>query len=54
MVLSAFFWGFLIDTLGRQQLLFYGLLLSGIVEFSSGLVQRFWVLVVIKFFSGLM
>lgn len=54
MVSSAFLWGFLIDTLGRQKLLFYGLLLSGIMEFSSGLAQKFWVLVVLKFFSGIM
>lgn len=54
MVSSAFLWGFLIDTLGRQQLLFYGLLFGAITEFSSGLVQRYWVLVVLKFFSGVM
>jgi len=52
MVSSAFVWGFLIDTLGRQKLLFYGILLSGIMEFLSGLVQRFWVLVILKFFCG--
>ncbi|KAL5242741.1 hypothetical protein ACI65C_010151 [Semiaphis heraclei] len=52
MVSSAFVWGFLIDTLGRQKLLFYGILLSGIIEFLSGLVQRFWVLVILKFFCG--
>ncbi|XP_025199407.1 solute carrier family 22 member 4-like isoform X1 [Melanaphis sacchari] len=52
MVSSAFVWGFLIDTLGRQKLLFYGILLSGIMEFLSGFVQRFWVLVVLKFFCG--
>ncbi|VVC38180.1 Hypothetical protein CINCED_3A016238 [Cinara cedri] len=52
MMLSSFLWGFLIDTLGRQKLFFYGLLFTAILEFCSGLAQQFWSFIFLKILCG--
>nr|CAD7414189.1 unnamed protein product [Timema cristinae] len=54
MICSAFLWGFLSDTLGRQKLLVVGFFLDATCGFISSLSQNFGVLVVFRFFSGFM
>lgn len=54
MLLSSFLWGFLIDTMGRQKLLFYGLLFTAIFELLSGLAQQFWTFIILKIVCGFM
>ncbi|KDR24109.1 synaptic vesicle glycoprotein 2B isoform X2 [Zootermopsis nevadensis] len=52
MVLGAFFWGFLSDTLGRQKLLLTGYYLLTALIIASSFSQAFWILGVFKFVGG--
>ncbi|XP_063226465.1 synaptic vesicle glycoprotein 2B-like isoform X2 [Bacillus rossius redtenbacheri] len=52
MISSAFMWGFLSDSLGRQRLLCLGFFLDVTCGVISSFSQNFQVLVVFRFFSG--
>lgn len=54
MIISAVLWGYLADTQGRKKVLAYGFLADAICVFGSALSQNFEMLVVFKFFGGLM
>ncbi|XP_075230665.1 synaptic vesicle glycoprotein 2B-like isoform X2 [Lycorma delicatula] len=52
MITSAFLWGFLSDTFGRQRLLTIGYTLDSIFGIASSLSQTFWPILIFKFLSG--
>ncbi|KAJ8881791.1 hypothetical protein PR048_018277 [Dryococelus australis] len=52
MICSAFMWGFLSDSLGRQKLLVIGFFLDALFNILSSLSQSFSILVVFRFICG--
>ncbi|XP_046420393.1 synaptic vesicle glycoprotein 2A-like [Neodiprion fabricii] len=53
MMTSAFFWGFLADTMGRRSLLMVGYLADSVCNILSSTSQSFQVLLIFKFLSGI-
>ncbi|CAH1373070.1 unnamed protein product [Tenebrio molitor] len=53
MVSSGFVWGFLCDTLGRRKLMVIGYLLDAVFVVMSSFSQNFTLLLIFKFFGGL-
>ena len=54
MIIAAVFWGYLADTQGRRKILLYGYLGDAVCALGSSMCQNFQMLVVFKFFGGLM
>lgn len=54
MIASAIVWGYLADTLGRKKILVVGYLLDAVCVVCSSMSQNFLMLVIFKFFGGLM
>lgn len=54
MIISAFFWGFLSDTLGRQKLLVISFTLDAVFNITAGLAQSFEILLAAKLIAGFM
>ncbi|XP_046420410.1 synaptic vesicle glycoprotein 2C-like isoform X2 [Neodiprion fabricii] len=52
MICSSFAWGFLADMFGRKTILVYGYLLDAIFNLASSFSQVSWMLLVFKFFNG--
>ncbi|KAL3279279.1 hypothetical protein HHI36_016787, partial [Cryptolaemus montrouzieri] len=52
MISSAFFWGYLCDTLGRKKILFIGYFLDALFVWVSSISQNFTVLMIMKYFGG--
>ncbi|XP_026473628.1 synaptic vesicle glycoprotein 2B-like, partial [Ctenocephalides felis] len=52
MILSAFLWGYLADTLGRRKLMVLGYLLDAVCVFASAFSQSTTALMIAKFFGG--
>uniref|UniRef100_T1I3U0 MFS domain-containing protein n=1 Tax=Rhodnius prolixus TaxID=13249 RepID=T1I3U0_RHOPR len=54
MIISAFFWGFLSDTFGRQRLLVLGFLLDSLMGICASFSPSLWPMVFFKTMSGIM
>ncbi|KAK9512276.1 hypothetical protein O3M35_000739 [Rhynocoris fuscipes] len=54
MIASAFFWGFLSDTFGRQPLLTFGFLVDSLMGMCASFSPNLWTMVFFKFMSGMM
>ncbi|XP_066993974.1 synaptic vesicle glycoprotein 2C isoform X2 [Anabrus simplex] len=52
MISSAFMWGFLSDTMGRQKLLVVGFLLDGLCSFASSMAQTLWLMLLLRYMVG--
>ncbi|CAH1105289.1 unnamed protein product [Psylliodes chrysocephalus] len=53
MITSSFIWGFLIDMFGRRKLMIFGYFLDATFVLLSGFSQSFTMLLICKFFGGL-
>ncbi|XP_037943089.1 synaptic vesicle glycoprotein 2C-like [Teleopsis dalmanni] len=51
-ILSAVPWGFIADTMGRKQVIIYGLLLDGVFTMGAALSQNITQLMIFKFLGG--
>lgn len=49
---SSFLWGVLADMIGRRKVLVSGMLIDGLLSLFSSLSQRFYVLLIFRFFNG--
>lgn len=54
MIVSAFFWGYLADTLGRKQILIYGFIADSVCNVICAFSYNVWMLATMKFISGFM
>ncbi|XP_072399916.1 synaptic vesicle glycoprotein 2C-like [Diabrotica undecimpunctata] len=52
MIASSFFWGFLLDVLGRKKLMIFAYFIDASFLFLSGFSQSFAMLLLCKFFGG--
>lgn len=52
MIISAFFWGYLADTLGRRQILIYGFIADSVCNVICALSYNVWMLATMKFIGG--
>ncbi|XP_049812694.1 synaptic vesicle glycoprotein 2C-like [Schistocerca nitens] len=52
MITSAFMWGGLSDTLGRQRLLMISLILDGVLAVASAFAVQLWAMFLLRYFVG--
>ncbi|XP_049815324.1 synaptic vesicle glycoprotein 2A-like [Schistocerca nitens] len=52
MILSAYVWGFLSDTVGRRRLLVFGYLFDGVCNLTGSFAQSYWFLFAFKLLNG--
>ncbi|XP_023311297.1 synaptic vesicle glycoprotein 2B isoform X1 [Anoplophora glabripennis] len=54
MITSGFFWGYLSDSLGRKRIITYGYFLNGLVGIMGSMSPNILLLMIAKFFNGLL
>ncbi|XP_049964388.1 synaptic vesicle glycoprotein 2B-like [Schistocerca serialis cubense] len=52
MILSAYVWGFLSDTVGRRRLLVFGYLFDGVCNLTGSFAESYWFLFAFKLLNG--
>ena len=52
MMVGGYFWGTLADNLGRRKVVIYSLALNGVFGAASAFARAYWLLLVLRFISG--
>ena len=53
MIISTFVWGFVIDSIGRRNIMLYGFFFIAICTLASSFVQASWELILLKLLDGI-